>query len=133
MASGRFEATYLIETPLDPNKVAEVMAGEQSCGTFARVYGETDALRERARAEVLSVQELDSVATGSLPNAWLDRKGVQGPYRRARISLSFPVDNVGKNLAALATTVAGNLYDLGEVTGLRTRHDHAACRLPPAL
>jgi ribulose-bisphosphate carboxylase large chain len=47
MTSERFEATYLIETPLDPAKVAEVMAGEQSSGTFTRVAGETDELRER--------------------------------------------------------------------------------------
>ncbi|HUD32008.1 MAG TPA: ribulose 1,5-bisphosphate carboxylase, partial [Variovorax sp.] len=45
----RVRASYLIETPRAPEQVAEVMAGEQSCGTFARVEGETDALRARAR------------------------------------------------------------------------------------
>src|SRR5262245_60829932 len=115
----RFEATYLIETPLDPAQVADVMAGEQSCGTFTRVAGETDALRERARAIVTDVTELPSVPTPSLPNAWLARKGVAGRYRRARVTISFPVANVGANLATLAAVVAGNLYDLGEVTGLR--------------
>ena len=119
MTSERFEATYLIETPLDPAKVAEVMAGEQSCGTFARVAGETDELRERARAVVKRIEELESAMEPSLPNAWLARKGVGGPWRRARITISFPVDNVGANLATLAAVVAGNLYDLGEVTGLR--------------
>lgn len=115
----RFEATYLIETPLDPAKVAEVMAGEQSCGTFTRVAGETDELRERARAIVTKVEELEPADTPSLPNAWLARKGFNGPWRRARIGISFPVDNVGANLPTLASIVAGNLYDLGEVTGLR--------------
>lgn len=119
MTSERFEATYLIETPLDPRKVAQVMAGEQSSGTFTRVAGETDELRERASAVVTKVEELESVATPSLPNAWLARKGVSGPWRRARVAISFPVDNVGANLATLAAIVAGNLYDLGEVTGLR--------------
>ena len=56
MHDDRFEASYLIETPLEPAHVAEVLAGEQSCGTFARVEGETDALRERARANVESVE-----------------------------------------------------------------------------
>ncbi|MDO9413843.1 MAG: ribulose-bisphosphate carboxylase large subunit family protein [Pseudolabrys sp.] len=115
----RFEASYLIETPLDPVKVAEVMAGEQSCGTFTRVEGETDELRERARAIVTAVEELPSSPTPSLPNAWLTRRGTTGPYRRARVTISFPVANVGANLATLASIVAGNLYDLGEVTGMR--------------
>jgi len=80
----RFEATYLIETPFDLADVAEVMAGEQSCGTFARVAGETDALRERARAIVTGVEELPSAASPSLPSPWLARKGMTGPYRRAQ-------------------------------------------------
>lgn len=119
MTSERFEASYLIETPLDPSKVAEIMAGEQSSGTFTRVAGETDELRSRTRAAVTAVAPLETVDEPSLPNAWLARKGVAGPWRRARVAISFPVDNVGANLATLASIVAGNLYDLGEVTGMR--------------
>lgn len=125
----RFEATYLIETPLEPARVAEIMAGEQSCGTFTRVEGETDALRERARAIVTSIEELPQAPVPSLPNAWLDRKCIQGPWRRARVVISFPVANVGANLPTLAAIVAGNLYDLGEVTGLRLE----SITLPPAF
>jgi ribulose-bisphosphate carboxylase large chain len=112
-------ATYRIETPLDPAAVAEVMAGEQSCGTFARVEGETDALRARARAVVESLEPEGEVAEPSLPNAWLERQGRRGPYRRACVRIAFPVANIGANLPTLAATVAGNLFDLGEVTGLR--------------
>ena len=128
MREDRFQATYLIETPLDPAKVAEVMAGEQSCGTFTRVEGETDALRERARATVVSVELLEAAAAPALSNAWLERRGVPGPWRRARIVLDFPVANVGANLATLASIVAGNLFDLGEVTGMRLER----IDLPPA-
>jgi len=128
MRDDRFRATYLIETPLDPSKVAEVMAGEQSCGTFTRVEGETDALRERARATVVQVDLLEEVGSPSLSNAWLARRGVAGPWRRARITIEFPVANVGANLATLASIVAGNLFDLGEVTGLRLE----SIDLPPA-
>ena len=114
-------ATYLIETPLEPARVAEVMAGEQSCGTFTRVEGETDELRARARAQVESVQELESARQASLPNAWLARQpgGMPAVLRRARVRIAFPVANIGPNLPTLAATVGGNLYDLGEVTGLR--------------
>jgi ribulose-bisphosphate carboxylase large chain len=128
--SERIRASYLIETPLAPEAVAEVMAGEQSCGTFTRVEGETDALRERARAMVESIEELESVDAPSLPNALLERKGTRGPWRRATVHLSFPVANIGANLPTLAATVAGNLYDLSEVTGMRleTMHVPAAYR-----
>ncbi|AKM31386.1 ribulose 1,5-bisphosphate carboxylase [Pandoraea faecigallinarum] len=121
-------ATYLIETPLDPRKVAEVMAGEQSCGTFTRVEGETDALRERARAVVEAVDALEDVAQPGLPNAFLERTGISGTggtggtggiWHRARVRIAFPCGNIGINLPTLAATLAGNLYDLGEVTGMR--------------
>jgi ribulose-bisphosphate carboxylase large chain len=119
MSADRLLARYLVETPLDPAAVAEVMAGEQSSGTFVRVEGETDALRERSRATVESVVELESAPAPALPNAWLERKRQPGPWRQARIEISFPIANIGANLPTLAATVAGNLYDLGEVTGLR--------------
>lgn len=119
MSTERIHASYLIETPLAPEAVAEVMAGEQSCGTFKRVEGETDALRARARANVERIERLETVAAPSLPNALLERQGNTGPWQRARVHLSFPVANIGANLPTLAATVAGNLYDLGESTGMR--------------
>ena len=102
------------------------MAGEQSSGTFTRVHGETDELRARAGAIVERVEELAAADRPSLPNAWLERRGTGGPWRRAAVTISFPVANVGANLATLAAVVAGNLFDLGEVTGLRL----VAMRLP---
>ncbi|QQC66428.1 ribulose-bisphosphate carboxylase large subunit family protein [Paraburkholderia ginsengisoli] len=113
------EADYLIETPLDPARVAEIMAGEQSSGTFVRVANESDALRARSRASVLHIDELEAAPQPSLQSAWLIRQRAAGPWRRARVTLSFPLANIGANLPTLAATVAGNLYDLGEVTGMR--------------
>lgn len=113
------EARYLIETPLDPEKIAGIMAGEQSSGTFVRVANETAELRERAAALVLSVEEIDPLPQPSLHSAYLERKGSTAPYRRAYVKIAYPVDNVGHNLPTLASVVAGNLYDLGEVTGLK--------------
>ena len=117
--ASRLTAVYWLETPLDPARVADVLAGEQSSGTFIRVPGETEQLRARSRAWVEDIEELPPADTPSLRSAWLERKGIAGPYRRARIAVSFPIDNIGANLATLAATVAGNLYDLGEATGLR--------------
>ena len=120
--SGTLQATYLIETPLDPAKVAEVLAGEQSSGTFVRVAGESDALRARSRASVDDVVELEALSAPSLPNALLERRGHAGPWRRARIKVSFPIANIGSNLPTLAATLAGNLFDLGETSGVRLEH-----------
>jgi len=119
LKAGTIEASYVVETPLDPEKVAAIMAGEQSSGTFVRVAGETDELRERAAATVLFVQELEPAERPSLTSAYLERKQVSGPWRRAHIRIAFPIANIGANLPTLASTVSGNLFDLGEVTGLR--------------
>jgi ribulose-bisphosphate carboxylase large chain len=119
MSDSHYETTYLVETPLPLETVAEVMAGEQSCGTFTRVEGETDELRERARADVITIRDLGEVAQPSVRSSWLDRKGMSAPSRRGEVVVRFPIANVGTNLSTLAATVAGNLFDLGEVTGLR--------------
>ncbi len=115
-------ATYLIETPLEPAAVAEVLAGEQSSGTFVRVEGESDELRLRSRAGVEHIEELEPAPAPSLPSQWIERQGLRGPWRRARVRVAFPLANIGHNLPTLAATVAGNLYDLGETTGVRLEH-----------
>jgi ribulose-bisphosphate carboxylase large chain len=122
-------AVYLIETPLDPARVAEILAGEQSSGTFVRVAGETDALRARSRATVAGLEELEPLERPSLPNAIFERKGESGPWRRARATIAFPTANIGRNLPTLAATLVGNLYDLGETTGVRLLD----IKLPPAF
>ncbi|WP_102222643.1 RuBisCO large subunit C-terminal-like domain-containing protein [Acidimangrovimonas sediminis] len=115
----RITATYLLETPEPVEKVAGMMAGEQSSGTFVRVAGETDELRARTAAEVLSIEPQDETAAPALRSAWLERRGARGPWRRALVRIAYPAGNIGRNLATLAATVSGNLYDLGEVTGLK--------------
>ena len=69
MADDRIIAEYLVETPKSLAAAAESMAGEQSTGTFTRVPGETDELRERFAARVESIEELEPVAAPSLPGA----------------------------------------------------------------
>ena len=122
----RIEADYLIETPLDPARAAEVMAGEQSSGTFVRLPGETDALRDRAAARVERLEEHGAVAEPSVPCKLADRG--QG-FRRARVTLSWPMANIGPDLPNLMATVAGNLFELREFSGLRIED----LRLPPAF
>ncbi len=54
-------ARYLIETPLPVEQAAEMIAGEQSSGTFLPVPGETEELKARARARVTDITLLDTV------------------------------------------------------------------------
>jgi ribulose 1,5-bisphosphate carboxylase large subunit-like protein len=53
----RIRARYAIETTQAPERAAEVIAGEQSTGTFTRIPGETDELRARHGACVESVTQ----------------------------------------------------------------------------
>ena len=115
----RIVAEYLLETPYAPEDVAAMMAGEQSSGTFVKVAGETEELRARAAAEVIEIKPLDSVDEESLHSAYVERKQVGGPFRRAKVRIAFPTANIGRNLPTLAATVSGNLYDIGEITGLK--------------
>ncbi|KAA2315049.1 ribulose 1,5-bisphosphate carboxylase [Pseudooceanicola sediminis] len=115
----RVIAEYLVETPVDVARVAAMMAGEQSSGTFVRVAGETDEVRARSAAEVLSVEVLGEAGAPTLDSAFLQRAQACGPWRFARVRIAFPTGNIGRNLATLAATVSGNLYDIGEVTGLK--------------
>ncbi|MBZ0291724.1 MAG: ribulose-bisphosphate carboxylase large subunit family protein [Anaerolineae bacterium] len=115
----RIYATYLIETAYPLEQAAEIMAGEQSAGTFVRVPGETDELRQQHGAHVERITELGAVSAPSLPGSRLP-KGVDNlVYRRAEVVLSFPLANVGLSLPQLMTTVAGNLFELAPFSGLR--------------
>ena len=112
--SDRFEADYLLETPGDPARVAEVMGGEQSSGTFVAVPGETPELRARSAARV---EALDVLETRDRPSLTGGRTGPA--YTRARVTLSWPLANIGPDLPNLLATVAGNLFELRDVSGLR--------------
>lgn len=114
-----FTARYFVESAVPAEQAAEIIAGEQSSGTFLAIPGETDALKERSRARVTRIEPLEPVQAPSLRSAHAERRGYRGVYLRAHVDIAFPIDNVGTNLPGLLATVAGNLFELGEITGLR--------------
>ena len=114
-----FTARYFVESADPLQKVAEIVAGEQSTGTFLELPGETVEVKQRARAQVLRIEPKAPAFTPSLDSALLQRRGEAGLYHRGEIEIAFPVDNVRGNLPTLLATVAGNLYELGELTGIR--------------
>ncbi|NKB65859.1 MAG: ribulose 1,5-bisphosphate carboxylase [Candidatus Latescibacteria bacterium] len=117
MSDERIHATYFIETACPVEEAAEVLAGEQSSGTFVQVPGETADLKERFRARVERIEPLEEVAAPSLPGARVPEGATT--FHRARIEVSFSLENMGTNLPTLVATVAGNLFELREFSGLK--------------
>ncbi len=110
----RLFADYEIETPSTLEHAAEVVAGEQSSGTFLKLPGETDALRADHGARVEAVSELGRSPTPALPC----RMGGDS-FVRGRIRLSWPLANMGPSLPNVLATVAGNLFELREISAMR--------------
>ena len=120
MSQDRVIATYLIETPHPLEHAAAVIAGEQSSGTFVSVPGETNELKERFGAQVVKVEALEARETPSLPGSKPPKsKDGKVNYQRGRVTISFPLHNFGLSLTSLFSTVAGNLYELQELSGVR--------------
>jgi len=115
----RIQADYWIETAFDVRTAVDVMAGEQSSGTFVSVPGETPELKERSGARVESIEELETVDQPSLPGAGVPNNSSPARWTRAKATLSWPIENMGPSLPNLLATVAGNLFELRQFSGLR--------------
>ena len=102
MSEQRIRARYRIVSPLPAAQAAEIIAGEQSTGTFTRVPGETEELRERHGARVESLVETGDGAS--------------------EVVLSWPLSNIGPSLPNLLAAVSGNLWELKPFTAMRL-HD----------
>lgn len=114
----RIEADYLIETAYPLAQAAEIMAGEQSSGTFRPVPGETPELKERAAARVERLDVVETVDTPTLPGSGTIASSNE-KWQRATVTLSWPIDNLGASLPNLIATIAGNLFELKPFSGVR--------------
>jgi ribulose-bisphosphate carboxylase large chain len=114
----RIYAQYWIETAFPLAQAAATMAGEQSTGTFLRVPGETEELREFYASRVEEIEERAPAPTPSLPGSGLPANW-DGIRRTAEVTLSWPLHNVGPSLPNLLATIAGNLSELNAFSGLR--------------
>src|ERR1700678_1765133 len=99
----RIYARYWIETAFPLAQAAATMADEQSTGTFLRVPGETDELRERFAARVESIEEGEHAAMASLLGSGVPANW-DGVRRTAEVTLSWPLDNIGPSLPNLLAT-----------------------------
>ncbi|NDJ61695.1 MAG: ribulose 1,5-bisphosphate carboxylase [Chloroflexi bacterium] len=112
-------ATYWVETAHNLEHAVQIMAGEQSSGTFVKVPGETPELQAQHGAVVERMTYLTTVRSPSLPC----HQQAKGSYaddeiHRAEVVIAYPFVNVGTSLATLMTTVSGNLFELAQFSGL---------------
>jgi len=140
MSAHEVVATYLIETYLPLEQAAEAVAGEQSTGTFTAVARETPELRERFAARVVSIEELPPTGNPDLPGATRPPApptgspgtgspgaGTPGSADAAhaagrtsgRVRVAFGLDNFGPSLPNVLAAVAGNLFELRQLAGIR--------------
>ena len=110
----RIHASYWLETGVDPQQAAEVIAGEQSSGTFIALPNETPELKARSGARVERLDVLGHSETPSLTGGIRSTR-----YTQCTLELSWPIENFGASLPNLMSTIAGNLFELRQVSGLR--------------
>jgi ribulose-bisphosphate carboxylase large chain len=101
--SERITAIYQLHTTANPERLAATIAGEQSSGTFVAIPGEDEALKARSAAH-WHIEALPDMSS-NLPSY--------------RLTLSWPIENLGPSLTNVLATVAGNLYELRGVDALR--------------
>lgn len=108
-------ANYIVESSLPLHKAVTVLAGEQSTGTFVRVNRESDELRKEFAAEVTEVTEVPLTGASPLPGSVGDPR----ERARARVSIRFPLDNFGPSIPNLLAAVAGNLFEIKELSAIK--------------
>jgi len=112
--SERFAAEYILRTQGSAERTANIIAGEQSSGTFVSTPREDEALKARSAARVEALEEVADPGTPVLPGSAGD-----GPPTSWRLRLSWPLENIGPSIPNLIATVAGNLGELKQVAGLK--------------
>lgn len=111
----RFTAEYTLQTNMAGAETAEAIAGEQSSGTFVAIPGESPELKQRAAARVEKLEEIEGLGLQALPGS----QSGGGNLRSYKMTLSWPLANIGPSLPNLVATVAGNLFELKQVAGLK--------------
>lgn len=119
-ASEPIYCIYRIESPYPPERAASALAASMSAGTFTKVPGETELLRQRFSATVVNVQPLETVDCPTLPY-WTDdpARGRGAPHYRADVTIAVPLDLAGTELSTLLSVVAGGVTEMRELSGIR--------------
>lgn len=116
MARSEIKVTYRLETNGDIEQLAAKIASDQSTGTFTALPNETDEVRARCAAIVTGITHLDDVHAPSFP----DPDGC-GPYHRADVTITYPLEAIGTDIAALMTIAVGGVYAVRGASGIRVK------------
>jgi len=108
--------TYRIETAGSPEAMAAKIASDQSTGTFTDLPGETEALKARYAARVISVTALPPTPAPAFPQPGA---AAGTAYHRADAVIGYPLEAVGTDLAALMTITVGGVYAARGLSGIR--------------
>lgn len=115
----RLYARYRVESPLPLPEAAAILAGEQSSGTFVKVPGESDELKERFGARIEKVVVQEEMEVPFLSGARIPKDRDNPVYYRGEIVLSWSFENTAANLPILLSTVAGGTFDLNVFSGIK--------------
>ena len=113
MSESAIRVIYRLETAGDIAAMAEKIASDQSTGTFTDLPGETDSLRARYAARVEAIAPLDDAERPTIPE-----RG-KGPWRRADVTISYPLEAIGTDIVALMTITFGGVFALRGLSGMR--------------
>lgn len=95
-------AAYYLESVKDLKASAEILAGEQSTGTWTRVGLESRELMRKYRARVVEVKE-----------------SFRGGVNKGTVKVAFPYANFGPVVPMLLTTVAGDLFEMKDFQNVK--------------
>ncbi|WP_180899491.1 3-oxo-isoapionate-4-phosphate decarboxylase OiaX [Martelella soudanensis] len=106
--------TYRIECAGSIEAMAAKIASDQSTGTFTELPGETDAVRRRCAARVETIAPLADADTPGFPDT-----SDSGPYHRADVTIAYPLEAIGTDIAALMTIAVGGVFAARGLSGIR--------------
>jgi ribulose-bisphosphate carboxylase large chain len=116
--------TYRVESAESIERLAAKIASDQSTGTFVDLPGETADLKARCAARVVEIKVLEGSALPSIPQP----VGACA-YHCAEVTIAFPLEVVGTDIAALQTIALGGVFSIRGLSGIRV----VGMDLPPTF
>jgi len=106
---------YYCETVETIEKAAELTAVNQSTGTWKKLEAETETLLARHGAKTVSAAKTGEKGSYSLPTRITKGKAVNC----GEFVIDYPEINFGGKISMLLSSVAGEAFDIAEITALK--------------